>query len=140
MTTTLQPEQAGKGLSTFSILTGILFAVVAAAGLIGVGAHLLIVLTSLLDGSLGYSLNFAIYNALWIIFFLSLLIAGINLIISGARKKRHNLVPGISLYLAGASLIMLSFYLFVYDDLRYAVIALVVGLVLMLVEWFSETV
>jgi len=140
MITTAELTKAGKGRSTLTVIIGALFAVLAAAGLIGMGSHFLIVISNILDGSIAYSKNFAIYNALWIIFFISFLIAGISLIISGARRKLHDLVPGISLYLAGSSLIVIGFYLFIYDELIYAVIAMAVGLILMIAEWFSETV
>lgn len=140
MTTSLQEPQAGKLLSTIAIIVGAVFAAVAAAGLIGVGSQFLLVITQLLDGSLGFSHNFAIFNALWIVFFISLLIAGISLIISGVRKRTHDLVPGISLYLAGASLLVIGFYLLAYDEMKYAVIAMLVGLVLVIAEWRSHTI
>lgn len=140
MTTVVEQSLAGKGRSRFVIIIGALFAALAAAGLIGMGSHFLIVISHVLDGSIAYSRNFVIYNALWIILFISLLIAGISLIISGARRKLRDLVPGISLYLAGASLIVIGFYLLIYDELIYAVVAMAVGLTLMIVEWFSDTV
>ena len=142
MTTSLQQEepQAGRGLSTSAIIVGGIFAAIAAAGLIGMGSLFLVVVSQLLDGSRVYSHNFAIYNALWTVFFISLLIAGISLIISGKRRKTHDLVPGISLYLAGASLIVIGFYLFIYDDLLYALIAMVIGLILVVAEWRSHTI
>ncbi|HID80940.1 MAG TPA: hypothetical protein EYH06_14305 [Chromatiales bacterium] len=140
MTSNAEQLLAGKGRSRLVMIIGALFAALAAAGLIGMGSHFLIVITHVLDGSIAYSRNFAIYNALWIIFFISFLIAGISLIISGVRRKLHDLVPGISLYLAGASLIVIGFYLFIYDELIYAAVAMLVGLTLMIVEWFSKTI
>ena len=141
MTASLQQEpQAGKVLSSSATVAGVVFVAIAAAGLIGMGSLFLLVVTQLLDGSRVYSHNFAIYNALWIVFFISLLIAGISLIISGVQKKTHDLVPGVPLYLAGASLVVIGFYLFVYDELLYAIIAMVVGLVLVIAEWRSHTI
>lgn len=132
---------APKSRSTLTMIVGALFAAIGAAGLVGMGSVFIYVLTNFLDKSASlFASNDLISAIMWVVFSISMLVAGINLIVSGSRRKLFDLVPGFSLYFAGFSLIINGFIYLLYGNTMASVPALLIGLFLILAEWRTETI
>jgi len=127
MNTDAELELASEGRSKLTMLGGIIAAVVAAAGLIGSGAILITTLTHFLDNSPLYAAKHLVVAVMWVVFFIALLVAGIQLVKSGLSRRMYNLVPGIS-------------YFFIHQQFLFAAVAIILGLVLVLAEWGTETI
>ncbi len=125
---------ADKGRSTLTMIVGVLFSTLGAVGLVYMMSAFFYFVTN------AYSSNDLITAIMWVIFFVSILVAGINLIVSGSRRKLFDLVPGFSLYFAGFSLIINGFIYLLYGNYIVMIPALVVGLLLVLAEWRTETI
>lgn len=133
-------ELASEGRSKLTLLGGIITAVIAAAGLIGSGAILMTTITHLLDNSPLYAAKHLVVAVMWVVFFIALLVAGIQLVKSGLSRRLYNLVPGISLYFAGLALMVNGFYFFIHQQFLFAAVAIILGLVLVVAEWGTETI
>ncbi len=125
---------AEKGRSTLTMVVGALFSTIGAAGLVYMVSAFFYFLTNI------YSTNDLITAIMWIIFFISILVAGINLIVSGSRRKLFDLVPGFSLYFAGFSLIINGFIYLLYGNYLVMIPALLIGVALVMVEWRTEVI
>ncbi|MGV6859137.1 MAG: hypothetical protein ACWA5X_09200 [bacterium] len=79
-----------------------------------------------------------LYEGLWLLFFASLFTLGISLVVSALRKVRRNAVPGPTLYVMGASLMVLGLMMAMYDQVFQAALSLGMGLVLMIAEWYYD--
>ncbi len=82
-----------------------------------------------------YNYGTVIYYSVWQVAALCLLISGISVVRSGFKRKRHDLVPGPTLYLLGLSVIVIGFFLFTFDNMLLAVLAVVLGALLVYWEW-----
>lgn len=122
------------------ILLGLL---IAAAGLgfsYVVGVLLFDQYQSLSSGNYPISTQQLLYEGLWLVFFVSLTILGLSLLMSGLKNKKHDVVPGPTLYFMGASLMAIALMMAMYGQVLHAVVAAVVGLVLMVLEWYYDVV
>jgi len=72
------------------------------------------------------------------VFFLSLLLTGIKLLISALNKRTKDLVPGVALYFLGASLVIIGLFYLVFGQFVYAVISIVAGTLCIYVEGTTE--
>jgi hypothetical protein len=79
-----------------------------------------------------------VYSGVWLVFAAALLVAGVSLVGGALRGVRSNLVRGPTLYILGASLGVIGLFLFFAREPASAVLALVAGLVLIVVEYRSE--
>lgn len=132
-------ELASEGRGRLTLLMGVVAAVIAAAGLVAMGGTFFITLTYALDKNVLYARNDLIMAAMWVIFFIALMVAGCHLIRSGMKRRLLNVVPGVSLYFAGLALVVNAFYFFVHSNLVYAALAGIIGVGLIVAEWVSET-
>ncbi len=120
-----------------SLATLLLGALVTVGGLVGTVFLLRIlwfVLPKLSAGEYGFTLSTALYGAAWLALFIGLCVTGVSLVMSGLRRKRHDLVPGITLYIVGLSAIVIGFFLLVRSDYIPAVVAIVVGAIFVYLE------
>lgn len=131
-------SQASTGLRVAAGLSGAVF--------LSLGAILLIsalgVLPGLIQGELGawYTRRDTVYVVVWAVFAVSLIAAGAALLYSMWRARRSNLVPGPALYVAGASLMIIAFFLVAGGTLLPALLAATLGGALLIAEYASETV
>lgn len=123
--------RAGAGL------VGLVFCLVGGAIALSAGQALWSLLTQLLGHGV-FTLRDALYVLVWVVFSLSLLAAGVALLSAAWRARRYNMVPGPTLYLAGASLMIIALFLLAAGVPIYAVIAGAVGAALMVAEYSSE--
>ncbi len=94
-------------------------------------------ISSVLEGSQIYSFQ-VLYEGLWLLFFASLFVLGGSLLVSALRKVTHNAVPGPTLYVMGASLMVIGLMMLMYDQVFQAALAMGIGLVLMIAEWYYD--
>ena len=121
---------------------GIAFVLFGSATLIG-GVEALIALIGQLGDRRGVSVfgqRDIAYVVVWVIFSSSLITAGVSLLGASYRSRRHNMVPGVTLYVAGASLMVIAFFLVASGALVYAVVAAAIASTLLIAEYSSETI
>ncbi|MGF1548336.1 MAG: hypothetical protein ACFCUG_13515 [Thiotrichales bacterium] len=117
------------------MLLGIAASLVGLVGAIGVGAVLAYLIAELVAGRLHFLLHQVIFQAVWWIFFASLFTVGLHLILSSITRRRRDLVPGIALYFLGLALVVNGLILLLYSDPFYGLTALLIGVVLVFIEW-----
>ncbi len=93
-----------------------------------------------LDSAVMFSNRDALYVLVWAIFAASLVGAGLSLVHASVIARRHNLVPGPTLYIAGVSAVVIGLFLIAGGALLPAAVAVVVGAALMAAEYGSDTV
>ncbi|MDH3689833.1 MAG: hypothetical protein OEU36_10185 [Gammaproteobacteria bacterium] len=76
-----------------------------------------------------------IYQGLWVVVALCVLATGISLIVSGWKRKRHNLIPGPTLYILGFILGAIGVFLFMFNQVPFAIGTFIAGLLLIYSEW-----
>lgn len=81
-----------------------------------------------------------LYEGLWLVFLVSLSVLGLSLVISGFQKRQHDIVPGPTLYLMGASLLGIALMMTMYGQVLHAVVAAMAGVTLMVIEWYYDVV
>ena len=119
---------------------GAILAIIGAAGVLRISTMLAFLLPNLAEGKLQVFSHQALFQVMWAVFFISLLITGISLIVSGVRGKRRDLVPGLTLYFLGASLMVNGFLLLMYGYPLYGGIAVIIGALAAWIEWSTEVV
>ena len=82
--------------------------------------------------------NSVVFHLLWLVFFASVLVAGIRLIISAVNKRTTDLVPGHSLYFVGASLVVIGLFYVVFQEMAYAAITIIAGILCIYFEGAAE--
>lgn len=137
---TVENYDAGVARSGFIVLLGIVAAILGAAGTLGISKMLLYLIPKLNDGEYSFLSHLALFQFMWVVFFVSLLIAGVKLVFSGIRRKRHDIVPGLSLYFLGAALIVNGFLMFTYGHVLYASVTVLIGAMVSYLEWSTEVV
>lgn len=126
--------------SRYITVIGAIIAVLGAAGTLGISAMLAFLLPELADGNLGFFFNQALFQVIWAVFFISLFVAGLSLIVSGVRQKQHDLVPGLTLYFLGAALVVNALMMLTYGHVVYALTAGAIGCIVMYAEWSTEVI
>ena len=94
----------------------------------------------LISGEYSYLFNLVLFQFMWAVFFVSLLVGGIKLIISGLQRRRHDIIPGLTLYFLGSALIVNGFLMLIYGHVLYAGIAILNGFIVVYIEWSTEVV
>lgn len=94
--------------------------------------------SSIVDSGYSFMKNSVVFHLLWLVFFLSLLVTGVKLIISAVNKRTTDLVPGLPLYFAGASLVIIGLFYLVFQQIAYAITAIVVGTLCIYFEGTAE--
>jgi hypothetical protein len=126
--------------SRFIIVLGAIAAVLGAAGILAISPMLVYFIPKLTSGEYRYLFNLVLFQFMWAVFFISLLIAGIKLIISGVKRKRHDIIPGLTLYFLGAALIVNGLLMLAYGHTLYAGITVLIGVAVAYIEWSTEVV
>jgi len=137
---TTKGYDASVARSRLIVFIGALAATLGAAGVLAISPMLAYLIPKLTSGEYSFFFNLVLFQVMWAVFFVSLLVAGIKLIISGVQRKRHDIVPGLTLYFLGAALIVNGFLMLMYGHALYAGIAIVVGSVVTYIEWSTEVV
>jgi len=137
---TTENYDAGVMRSRLIILLGIFAAIIGAAGGVGVSPMLAYLIPKLISGEYSYLFNLVLFQFMWAVFFVSLLVAGIKLIVSGLQRKRHDVIPGLALYFLGSALIVNGFLMLTYGYVLYAGIAILNGFIVVYIEWSTEVV
>ena len=126
--------------SRLIIVLGAIAAVLGAAGILAISPMLVYLIPKLTSGEYRYLFNLVLFQFMWAVFFISLLIAGIKLIISGVKRKRHDIIPGLTLYFLGAALIVNGLLMLTYGHTLYAGITVLIGVAVAYIEWSTEVV
>jgi len=67
---------------------------------------------------------------LWLVAAAMVAVAGFSLLVSGLMRRRHNLIPGPTLYLLGLSIIGIGIHFLAHHQLIPGAVATVAGLVI----------
>jgi hypothetical protein len=126
--------------SRFIIVLGAIAAILGAAGILAISPMLAYLIPKLTSGEYHYLFNLVLFQLMWAVFFISLLVAGIKLIISGVKRKRHDIIPGLTLYFLGAALIVNGLLMLTYGHTLYAGITVLIGAAVAYIEWSTEVV
>ncbi len=121
-----------------TLIIGIVCIIVAAFGIFWLSKIIPGLYSTLVNSGFSFMSNTALFHILWAVFFLSLLITGIKLIISALNKRTKDLVPGLSLYFLGASLVVIGLFYFVFGQLTYALLSVAVGILSIYIEGTTE--
>lgn len=122
------------------ISLGIVLAILGAAGTLVISTMLAFLLPAVFDGGLGFLSHQALFQVMWAVVFLSLFVTGVSLISSGSQGRRHDLVPGLTLYFLGAALLVNGLLLLSSGHLVYAILACVIGTAVVMLEWQTEVI
>ena len=132
MTAPADQDRAGAMRSALTAAAGVLLFAIGALGSFVIGAEAWHLVKD-------YSLNsIALHMLIWLVFFLSLTVAGFSLLRSGLKRRTHDLVPGPTLYFLGASLVVNGLFLLVVSQYLYAGIAIVLGSVFLYLEHATQ--
>ena len=138
--TTLTDQPASPTFSRLLILLGVLAAVVGAVGTLLVAWMLGSMAPHWLDGRLAFFTYQLLFQALWLLFFVSMFVLGLKLIRSGRERRRHDVVPGLTLYYLGAALAMIGVMLVAFGNLAVGAALFVAGALAIYVEWSTEVI
>ena len=131
---------APPGRSRLIMALGLVFAAAGAAGALLLTFMLGVLVPEFLQGRVTFLSFQLLFQLMWLVFFVSLFITGLSLLRSGARRKRKDLVPGLTLYFLGAALVVNGMMLMTFGDMTRGVVLTVTGIAAMLVEWSTEVV
>ena len=93
---------------------------------------------TLKQNGISFMSNSIIFHLLWAVFFLSLLVTGIKLLVSALNKRTKDLVPGITLYFLGSSLVIIGLFYIVFEQYPYALITIIAGAFCIYLEGATE--
>ena len=133
-----KPALASKTFSLLTMLLGIAFTVCAAVGIFWLSRIIPGLYSSVQSSTYSFMHNSLVFHLVWLIFFISLLIAGVRLIVSALKKRTKDLVPGLSLYFAGASLVIIGLFYLLFQQTSYAIAAILAGCVCIYAEGSAE--
>ena len=133
------PKSSASSLqSGLTFIIGVICTSAAAIGLFWLSKIIPGIYHTLMQNGLSFMSNAILFHLLWAIFFLSLLITGIKLIISALKRRRKDLVPGITLYFLGASLVIIGLFYLVFEQYTYAIVSIVAGALCIYLEGITE--
>lgn len=128
-------DRSSKGRALIIFIIG---AIILAAGAFTtkVAWHVLsIVYGDYNKGESPYNFASLIYQALWLLVTLCILIVGVSLIRSALQRKEHDLIPGPTLYFLGLGLTVIGGYLILSGLTLEALASIVIGCLLIYWEW-----
>ncbi len=134
-------DSAAKASSLFSSLTfisGIICTGISAIGIFWLSKIIPGIYHTLAENGFSFMSNSILFHIIWVVFFLSLLLTGIKLLISALNKRTKDLVPGMPLYFLGASLVIIGLFYLVFGQFVYAVISIIVGTLCIYIEGTTE--
>lgn len=124
--------------TSLTFIIGIACTIAAAIGIFWLSKIIPGLYYTLAENGISFMSNTAIFHILWAVFFLSLLTTGIKLLISALNKRRQDLVPGMSLYFLGVSLVIIGLFYLVFGQFLYALISVVFGAFCIYIEGTTE--
>lgn len=130
-----------KATSLFSgmtFITGIICTGTATIGIFWLSRIIPGIYQTLIENGFSFMSNSFLFHMVWAVFFLSLLLTGIKLLISALNKKTKDLVPGVPLYFVGASLVIIGLFYLVFGQFISALISIVAGVLCIYIEGTSE--
>ena len=130
--------KASSLFSGMTFITGIVCTGIATIGIFWLSKIIPGIFQTLSENGFSFMSNTALFHMLWVVFFVSLLITGIKLLISALNKRTKDLVPGMPLYFLGASLVIIGLFYLVVGEYAYALISIVAGALCIYVEGTSE--
>ena len=131
-------SQASLLFSSLTLLIGILCVSAAVFGIFWLSKILPGLYTSVVGDGYAFMRNSVVFHLLWLVFFVGVLVVGIRLIISAIKKRTTDLVPGHSLYFVGASLVVIGLFYVVFEEMAYAAIAIIAGILCIYFEGAAE--
>jgi hypothetical protein len=137
---TTEDFDAGLARSRFIIIVGVLATILGVLGSLGIFRMLAFLIPKLSSGEYSFLSHLALFQFMWAVFFVSLLVAGIKLVVSGIKRKRHDIVPGLTLYFLGAALVVNGILMLTYGNVVYAGITILIGALVSYLEWSTEVV
>lgn len=124
--------------SGLTFILGVICTSAAAIGLFWLSKIIPGIYNTLMQSGVSFMSNAILFHLLWGIFFISLLVTGIKLLISALKKRTKDLVPGVTLYFLGASLVVIGLFYLVFEQYTYSVISIVAGALCLYLEGVSE--
>ncbi|QMU60858.1 MAG: hypothetical protein GKR92_03775 [Gammaproteobacteria bacterium] len=135
------PDSNPKATTWFSgliFILGIICTGIAAVGIFWLSKIIPGIYQTLAGTDFSFMSNSVVFHLLWVVFFLSLLMTGVKLLISALNKRTTDLVPGVSLYFLGASLLIIGLFYLLFGQLIYALISIIAGTFFIYVEGTTE--
>lgn len=126
--------------SKFVLLFGLLLAIAGGMGTIALSSMLVYTVPKVASGELGFFTHQALFQSMWAVFFVSLFITGVSLVVSAASRRRKDLVPGLTLYFLGAALMVNGLLMLTYGHYLFGGIVFGVGALAVYLEWSTEVV
>lgn len=124
--------------SGMTFITGIICTGTATIGLFWLSRIIPGIYQSLIESGFSFMSNTFLFHLVWTVFFSSLLLTGVKLLISALNKKTKDLVPGMPLYFVGASLVIIGLFYLVFAEFITAMIAIIAGILCIYIEGTSE--
>ena len=134
----LSSQPANIFQSGLTFVIGIICTAVSAIGIFWLSKIIPGIYHTLIQNGLSFMSNSVLFHLIWAIFFINLLIAGFKLINSALNKRTKDLVPGLTLYFLGASLVVIGLFYLVFEQYGYAAIAIIVGALCIYLEGTTE--
>ena len=134
-------DSTANASSLFSGLTfivGIICTGISAIGIFWLSKIIPGIYHTLAENGFSFMSNSILFHIIWVVFFLSLLLTGIKLLISALNKRTKDLVPGMPLYFLGASLVIIGLFYLVFGQFVYAVISIIAGTLCIYIEGTTE--
>ncbi len=131
-------SKATPFFSGMTFITGVICTGTAAIGMFWLSRIIPGIYHTLSESGFSFMSNSFLFHIVWAVFFLSLLMTGIKLLISALHKKTKDLVPGVPLYFVGASLVIISLFYLVFGQFISAFISIFAGGLCIYIEGTSE--
>jgi len=138
MENTDSTQKASSLFSGLTFIAGIICTGISAIGIFWLSKIIPGIYHTLTENGFSFMSNSILFHIIWGVFFLSLLLAGIKLLISALNKRTKDLVPGMPLYFLGASLVIIGLFYLVFGQFVYAVISIIAGTLCIYVEGTTE--
>ncbi len=124
--------------SSITMLIGIVCICISAIGIFWLSKIIPGLYEAVVNDGYSFMKNSVIFHLLWLIFFISLFITGVKLIISAINKRTTDLVPGLTLYFVGASLVVIGLFYLIFQETTYALMAIIIGILCIYFEGAAE--
>ncbi len=131
-------QKASSLFSGMTFITGIICIGISAIGIFWLSKIIPGIYHTLAENGFSFMSNSILFHIIWVVFFLSLLLTGIKLLISALNKRTKDLVPGMPLYFLGASLVIIGLFYLVFGQFVYAVVSIIAGALCLYVEGTTE--
>ncbi|NNF52218.1 MAG: hypothetical protein HKN59_07240 [Gammaproteobacteria bacterium] len=130
------PQASAMGRATI----GLIGVVASVGGGIGGFSNLRLLaqdFATTVDGTRAFLTPMAAYHLAWLVFFAGLLVVGVSLIYATINGRSEDIVPGPSIYVMGASLIVAAMLQLMFGRPGLAAACAVAGIALMIAEYRS---